>query len=243
MTLVFAHRGFSGKYPENTMLAFRKAVEAGCDGIELDVHFTKDKELVIIHDEEIDRTCINGTGFVCDYTLEELKQFDVSFKFKDMGFNGIPTLREYFEYIKDKDVITNIEIKTNKNEYPGIEQAIADMITEFDLKDKINISSFNYYSVLRYKAIMPDMPCGVLEESWIPGWFELVKRYNVEFVNPMYNMINEEFIKEAAEGGFGINTFTPNTREVLEDLVKKGVRSVITNFPDLGREVVDGYKA
>ena len=66
--LNFGHRGFSGKYPENTMLAFKKAVEAGADGIELDVHFSKDGELVIIHDEKIDRTC-DSTGFVRDYTL------------------------------------------------------------------------------------------------------------------------------------------------------------------------------
>ena len=72
----FAHRGFSGKYPENTMLAFRKALEAGADGIELDVQLTKDGEPVVIHDEKTDRTT-NGTGFVCDYTLEELKKVGV----------------------------------------------------------------------------------------------------------------------------------------------------------------------
>lgn len=78
----FAHRGFSGMYPENTMLAFEKAVQTeGCDGIEMDVHLTKDGEVVIIHDEKLDRTCVNGTGFVRDYTYEELKKFDVSFKF------------------------------------------------------------------------------------------------------------------------------------------------------------------
>ena len=73
MSKVFAHRGFSGRYPENTMLAFEKAVELGVDGIELDVHLSKDGELVIIHDEKVDRTC-NGTGKVKDMTLAELKE-------------------------------------------------------------------------------------------------------------------------------------------------------------------------
>ena len=73
MSKIFAHRGFSGKYPENTMLAFEKAVEIGVDGIELDVHLTKDNELVIIHDEDIKRTT-NGEGLVKDMTLEELKK-------------------------------------------------------------------------------------------------------------------------------------------------------------------------
>ena len=77
MTKNFAHRGFSGKYPENTLLAFRKAIEAGADGIELDVHLSCDGIPVIIHDETLDRTT-NGTGPVSSYTAEELKGFDAS---------------------------------------------------------------------------------------------------------------------------------------------------------------------
>ena len=92
---VFAHRGFSGKYPENTMLAFEKAVEAGADGIELDVHLSADGELVIIHDELVDRTT-DGTGLVGSKTLAELKALDASAGFKGVyGKNEIPTLREY----------------------------------------------------------------------------------------------------------------------------------------------------
>ena len=114
----YAHRGFSGKYPENTMLAFEKAVEAGCEGIELDVHFSKDQELVIIHDEKVDRTS-DGNGYVKDFTYEELKKISFSYKFaEEIGFQKIPTLKEYFEFVKDKDLITNIELKTGVFEYP-----------------------------------------------------------------------------------------------------------------------------
>ena len=74
---VFAHRGFSGRYPQNTMLAFQKALESGCDGIELDVQLTKDGEVVIIHDERVDRTT-DGTGWVRDFTLEELKKLNAA---------------------------------------------------------------------------------------------------------------------------------------------------------------------
>ena len=149
MSKIFAHRGFSGKYPENTMLAFKKAVEIGCDGIELDVHLTKDNVLVIIHDEDIKRTA-NGQGLVRDMTFEELRRFDYSAGFKGVyGFNEIPTLREYFELVKDTDIITNIELKTGIFEYPTIEQRVIDMIREFGLEKKIILSSFNHYSVLR----------------------------------------------------------------------------------------------
>lgn len=121
MCKIFAHRGYSGKYPENTMIAFKKALECGVDGIELDIQLTKDGEVVIIHDETIDRTT-TGKGFVIDYTYEELEKFDASFKFKDLGFNKIPTLREYFQLVKDYDIVTNVELKTGINEYLGIEK-------------------------------------------------------------------------------------------------------------------------
>ena len=123
MTKNFAHRGFSGKYPENTMLAFEKAIEAGADGIENDVHLTKDGVPVIIHDELVDRTT-NGKGYVKDYTYEELSKLDASYIFPEYGVLHIPTLREYMELVKDKDIITNIELKTGVFEYPGIEEKV-----------------------------------------------------------------------------------------------------------------------
>lgn len=107
--LNYAHRGFKSKYPENTMLAFKKALESGADGIELDVHLSKDGHLVIIHDENLLRTCGYDT-FVKDLILEELKKLNAAY-----GYGGIdekiPTLREYFDFVKDTNLITNIEIK------------------------------------------------------------------------------------------------------------------------------------
>ena len=108
---VFAHRGFSGKYPENTMLAFKKAEEVGCYGIELDVQLTKDDEIVIMHDETIDRTT-SGTGNIRDYTYQELCLVDCYGKFEGKyDFQRIPTLREYLTWVKDTGLVTNIELK------------------------------------------------------------------------------------------------------------------------------------
>ena len=123
MTKNFAHRGFSGKYPENTLLAFSKAIEEGVDGIENDVHLTKDGVLVVMHDELVDRTT-NGKGYIKDKTYEELSQLDASYIFKEYGPQKVPTLREYLELVKDTDIITNIELKTGVFEYTGIEQRI-----------------------------------------------------------------------------------------------------------------------
>lgn len=238
MTKNFAHRGFSGKYPENTMLAFEKALEVGVDGIELDVHLTKDGELVVIHDETVDRTT-NGTGTVADMTLAELKALDASAAFVGVyGFNAIPTLREYFELVKDTEIVTNIELKTGINPYPGIEEKTLKMIDEFGLREKVIISSFNHYSVLRFKALAPEIPCGFLEESWILDVADYAKKYNVECLHPIYAAVTEEYAKAAHEAGLLINTWTVNTKEDIEMMAARGVNAVIGNYPDLCKEVL-----
>ena len=238
--LNIAHRGFSGNYPENTMLAFEKAIEAGADGIELDVHFTKDGEIVVIHDERVDRTS-DGEGYVVDFTYEELAKFDASAGFAGVyGFNRIPTLREYFELVKPVEgFITNIELKTSINEYPGIEKAVLELIDEFGLEDRIIISSFNHYSIMRTKAINPRIMCGFLESSWIYNFGEYTKARGVECVHPLFLSLNEGSVTEIKSNGIGINTWTVNKVADVERLYNLGVDAVISNYPDMVRSVID----
>lgn len=225
------------------MLAFEKAIEAGCDGIELDVHLSKDGELVIIHDEELDRTT-DGTGLVGSYTLAELKSFDASAAFAGIyGKNEIPTLREYFGLVKDTNIITNIELKTGVYTYPGIEEKALSMIDEFDLRSKIIISSFNHYSVTHFKELAPDMKCGFLTESWFIDMPAYTRKYGMEYVHPIFNAVTEDFVRQAAENGIGINTWTVNTREDMLDMLRKGVNSIIGNEPELARKVIEEYQA
>ncbi|MBP3442664.1 MAG: glycerophosphodiester phosphodiesterase [Clostridia bacterium] len=241
--LNIAHRGFSGNYPENTMLAFKKAIEAGADGIEFDVHFSKDGEVVIIHDEKIDRTT-DGEGYVADYTYEQLCKFDASAGFKGVyGFNKIPTLREYFELVRDiEGFVTNIELKTSENEYPGIEKAVLEMIDEFGLADRIIISSFNHYSVMRTKKLNPDICCGFLESSWIYNFGEYTKSRNVECVHPKFNSLNEESVAEIRSHAVRINTWTVNNEQDVKRLYELGADAVITNFPDMAKRIIENLK-
>lgn len=242
MTKNFAHRGFSGKFPENTILAFQKAIEAGADGIELDVQMTKDKELVIIHDETINRTC-NGKGYVSDYTLKELQEFDASFTFRGQyGSQRIPTLREYLELVSRTQTVTNIELKTGINPYPGIEEKTVRLINEYKLNDRIIFSSFNHYSVKRCLELCPEIPCGFLEESRIIGFCEYAKKHGMTFVHPEYHMITESFIKEALSNGVRINAWTVNTEEDMNRLIKNDINAVITNHPDICRKILEKQK-
>lgn len=237
--LNIAHRGFSGKYPENTMLAFSKAIEAGADGIELDVHLSSDGELVIIHDELLDRTT-DGKGAVADYTCAELKEFDASAGYVGVyGVNRIPTLREYFELVAPVGgFITNIELKTGINVYPGIEEKVSAMIKEFDLADRIIISSFNHYSVLRAKRLDPDITCGFLCESWIVDFGAYAEKYGVECVHPMHLTLTEQTAAEIKSHGIRMNTWTVNTPDEVLRLADLGVDAVIGNYPDMTKAVI-----
>ena len=236
MCKIFAHRGYSGKYPENTMIAFKKALECGVDGIELDVQLTKDGEVVIIHDETIDRTT-TGKGFVVDYTYEELEKFDASFKFKDLGFNKIPTLREYFQLVKDYDIVTNVELKTGINEYLGIEEKVWELIKEYNLEEKVIISSFNHFSVMRMKKIAPQLKYGFLSEDWIIDAGKYTHSHGVQCYHPRFNNLVPDVIKELKKYNLEINTWTVNLEEDMRHLYSNNIDVIITNYPELAQEI------
>ena len=121
--LIWGHRGASGYAPENTLASFAKAAEMKADGIELDIQLTKDGQIVVCHDEFIDRTS-TGKGFLKDYTLAELRQFDFSKVMPDAPWADIPLMSEVFELIRPTDLTINIELKTGVFDYEGIEETI-----------------------------------------------------------------------------------------------------------------------
>lgn len=229
---VFAHRGYSGRYPENTMTAFKKAYEAGADGIELDVQLSRDGEIVIIHDEKIDRTC-DGEGFVKDYDLLELKKFNAAVLHNDMVLEErIPSLREYLEWVKNTDLITNIELKSGVYYYDGLEEKTVKMVREFGLQDKVILSSFNHPSVMLVKELMPEAKCGFLTEN---GGIEnagiYCKQFGMEYYHPDRRDLTLENAKNCLDNGIGINVWTVNDMESFERLCDFNVTSIITNYP------------
>lgn len=235
--LNFAHRGFKGKYPENTMLAFEKAVEIGADGIEFDVHLSKDGELVIIHDETLERTT-DGGSLVCEKTLEDLKKLNASKLYPDFEIQRIPTLREYFEFAKDKEIITNIELKNSIIDYEGIEEKVYRLIEEFGLAEKIIISSFNHESLVKFKNIDPNIKCGVLESSRLYKPWEYVKNLGCEYYHPMNFVVDDELVKKCKDYNIGLNIWFGQSEFDYSLYVKDGVTSLITDYPDRVREII-----
>ncbi len=233
MTKFFGHRGYSGNYPENTMLAFQKAIEVGAAGIELDVQFSKDGKLVVIHDETLDRTT-TGSGRVKDHSLAELKSLDASYKFTGQyGFNPIPTLDEVLAFMADKDAETNIELKTGVYEYEGIEEAVLDCIRKHNVSEKVIISSFNHFSVLRMRDLAPDLKCGFLTDCWLIDAGKYVKNQGIPCYHPNFHNLTPEVTAEIKQYGLEINTWTVNTLEDFNYLENLGVDIAIGNYPEL----------
>ena len=167
MTKIFAHRGSKGTHPENTLASFREAVLVGSDGIELDVHLTKDGQLVVVHDETVDRTT-NGTGEIRNLTLAEIKAMDAGSWFKnDFAGEKIPTLDEVLHLLKELNFNgqLNIELKTDIIQYEGlVEKCLALQVTE-SWPFAIVYSSFNPYTLVELKKMKPNQEIGLLFES------------------------------------------------------------------------------
>lgn len=237
---VYAHRGYSGKYPENTMLAFKKAAETGCDGIELDVQLTSDGQVVIIHDEKIDRTT-DGTGNVKDYTLEELKQFNAAASWNGKyGFEPIPTLEEYFQWVKDTDLVTNIEIKSGVYYYEELEEKTLALVRKYGLEKKIIFSSFLHSSITLLRKLAPEIPCGALveyENLGNPGYY--CEKFDFQYYHPGMKALTEEMVQSCKEHNIPLNVWTINDMGALEQLYEWGCEGVISNFPGVCRGWLD----
>ncbi len=241
MTKNIAHRGFSSRYPENTMLAFQNAVACGCDGIELDVQLSKDGEVIIMHDENLKRTT-GRVGLVKDYTLDELKRFDASCGFEGtLDFNPIPTLREYFEFASDKNIITNIELKNSVISYEGLEEKVIALVQEYGLTERVICSSFNHHSIVRCKALLPRMHCGFLSSCWQLEAGAYSMKYGMDTFNPRYNFLTEDNIQELHDHQVAVCTWTVNDEGEMRRLASKGIYAIITNCPDILKQVLHPF--
>ncbi|WP_204120409.1 MULTISPECIES: glycerophosphodiester phosphodiesterase family protein [Levilactobacillus] len=148
-TLVFGHRGYPAKFPENSLAGFAYGLDHGIEGLEFDVHLTKDQVPVIMHDERLDRTS-DGTGYIHDYTLAELRQFHLAEN------EPIPTLAEFLTLVGTHDVQLNLEFKTDKIQYPNIEKIVMGMVHATPLKHPVIYSSFHLPTLKICQKLAPN---------------------------------------------------------------------------------------
>ena len=215
-----------------------KAKEAGFDGIELDVHTSADGELIVMHDETVDRVT-DGTGLIKDMTLAQLKELKVSTPAEPTGIYRVPTLAEVLDLMRTTDMMVNIELKNSICFYPGMEEKILKLVKEMNMEDQLIYSSFNHYSLLQLKQLDDHVQTGILfSDGWInPAMY--AKNLGINAVHPaVYHLKYPQFMEEVKRAGLKMHVWTANKPEHIQLVKDSGAEAVITNYPDRALEIV-----
>jgi len=216
--LKIGHRGAKGYVLENTLSSFQKAIDLNVEGIELDVHLSADNQVMVIHDETIDRTT-NGSGKVNDLTSSELKK------------HKIPILEEVIELVNKKCWI-NIEIK-DKKATPFVLSIIENSIEELGWNYNLfQISSFDWTVLEAIAQLNPSIQLGVLTEKSTSEAFEFAKKINAFSINPFFELIDQETVALWQQNGFKVFPWTVNQEEDINFVKSLHVNGIISDFPD-----------
>jgi glycerophosphoryl diester phosphodiesterase len=222
--LKIGHRGACGYEPENTLRSFKKALELGVDMIELDVYALKSGELVVIHDDKVNRTT-DGNGYVMDKTFEEIRLLDAGQGEK------IPTLDEVLDLV-DKKVQVNIELKGE-----GTAEPIAEIINKYvNEKDwsaiDFFVSSFNHIELKKFKDLKPEINIGALIVGIPLDYAKFGEDLGAYSVNLCQEFINQEFVEDAHRRGMKVFVWTVNDLDDIERIKKLGADGIFINYPD-----------
>jgi glycerophosphoryl diester phosphodiesterase len=244
-TKIYGHRGASQYAPENSMEAFQMAYDMGADGIEFDVQMTKDGYLVVVHDEEISRVS-DGSGFVKDFSLEEIRCFQFNRTHPEYKDVKIPLLEEVLEWAAQKNTksggsfFINIELKNGIFPYEGMEEAVLQLVKEKALLGKVLFSSFSHKSMLKLLKLEPKAKIAFLYCDGILNIADYAEKYKVNILHPAWYLMNErEILEDIRERGIEVNIWTVNSGKEIRRFCDFGVDGIITNRPDLGSEIRD----
>ncbi len=233
--LLLGHRGAMACAPENTMASFAEGLRQGADMLELDVHLCADGEVVVIHDEFVDRTT-DGHGRVAELTLAELKKLDAGSWF-DPHFAGerIPTLEEVLDWAQDK-VPLAIEIKHGQTPYHGIEEKVVRLVEKYDMVSRVIIISFDHKCLPRFKELRPDLKTGILYVSRLADPVGAARAARAESIRPLWLSLDRESVEQAHEAGLTVDPWGRDADYV--QLVEWGVDSLAADHPAQVRELL-----
>lgn len=231
MTKIFGHRGAAGTHPENTMISFIESERIHADGIELDVQLTKDGEIVVIHDETLERTT-TGTGFVKDHTLKEIRSLDASYKFPDYGVCKVPSLEEVFNWALSNKLIINVELKNSVIPYAGMEEKVIHLVRTYHYEKRVIISSFNHESLEKCLKLAPEIEVGVLyHEKKTEPWV-YARKLGATSIHPNYRVISNSTIQKSQDNGIAVRPYTVNKQKEMERLLSVNCAAIITDYPE-----------
>jgi glycerophosphoryl diester phosphodiesterase len=227
---VIGHRGAAGEAPENTLASFQLALTQGADGIELDIHLTKDGEMVVCHDPTIDRTT-NGSGYIVEMEADEIKRFDAGGWFSQAYVGeSIPTLMEVFDLVPDS-IMINIEIKYA---YQGqLETQLLDFLRKRNRLEHVVISSFDHKCIQRIKKAEPAVRVGLLYAGNLFDHAGYANQLGMDVysIHPQYQLIDKADVLNAKAAGLETYPFTINLEEDFRKMMEYGVSGIITDFP------------
>lgn len=238
--IIFGHRGASAHAPENTLASFELALKQGADAIELDAKLTRDGQIVVIHDQTVDRTT-NGQGWVNQLKLDEIRRLDAGSHF-DIAFQGepVPTLEEVLSTV-GRRTFTNIELTNYATPGDDLPLKVADLVHTLGIQDRIMFSSFHPLPLLRIHRYLPEVPIGLLAgagfigflaRSWV-GRLIPHQALHPEFHNTTPGLIQQEHRRSQR-----VNVWTVNSPEAIHALFTWDVDGIITDDPPLARKVL-----
>jgi glycerophosphoryl diester phosphodiesterase len=240
MFLIYAHRGSSIRYPENTLPAFTNAIKEGANGIELDVQMTKDEKVVVFHDWTLQR--ITGQrGKISDYTLKQLQKMDFgAWKHARFAKLRIPTLNQVLKMFAGKNVIVNIELKNFFAMRNGLEQKVMEIIQFHNMSKRTIISTFNPFSLelLRKHDCKSDIAFlyfGRLKEPW-----RYAKEYACTYIHPPVQEVTGELLTSCRDQDIKVVPYQVDTLTEIEQMIEFGTDGIITPRPGLAHRLLHG---
>lgn len=235
-----AHRGIPTQAPENTLPAFRAAVTAGVDGIELDVQETADGVAIVRHDFDLERTT-DGEGYVWEHTWDEISRLNAAHR-RSGGYppTPVPRLDEVLDLIPG-DMLINIEIKSRHWRPTGIEAKVVDLVRKHNLIEQAMISSFNPMVLLKVRRLEPELALALNwwdeDVPWLLRQPRLLGLVRPDCLHPSLALVTPQVVDRAHLRGMRVNVWTVNNRPMIEYLRSIGVDGIFTDFPELVAEV------
>lgn len=231
---VIAHRGFSGRAPENTLAAFSKAIEAGADMIELDVHESKDGELVVIHESDLRRTT-NGSGRVGDLTLEELKRLDAGISFSaEFAGERIPTLSQALDLVRGH-ILLNIEIKFDVVKHDIVTEKVLALIHQWQMRDQVILSSFDPRALDHSRKVDPEVKTASLYNEQLHKGIspvEIMEQVGSVAFNLRQDQVTSDAVAICHEHGRPVAAYTVNQPAQMRAMIELEVDALFTDRPD-----------
>lgn len=235
--MVYAHRGASAYRTENTMSAIELAIEQGADGIEIDVHLTRDGVVAVHHDETVERV-FDGEGALKDLGYDELRRLRARNAPQD-ALAYVPTLDEVLARCASENITLNVELKTNIEPYPGIERAVIDAVARTGMRERVLYSSFNHQTLMVLRAIDPKARIGLLYSCIMVSPWRYALDVGANAIHPAKNSLTiPGLVRQCRENGVMVNVWTIDDPQLMRFCLDEGVDGIITNTPDVALSLI-----